>query len=208
MIISVYSCKKENKEFDLGYINNNVYVNNFFKFKIDLPKEWIPKTDDFYRKNNEVVKEVLAGDDRVKNRILDKDEINTVNLIGLFKNKENLSIDLNPNILITAKNLEYYPDITNINDDLNQTVSFLQDSKIEDSGIKIIYLSKEFEKIIIGNQVFYKLDATFNYNGLIVNQEVYSTIRNNFSLAIILSFKNKNDKQLMHNILTSINFYE
>lgn len=208
VVVMVGCVSQERKKFDYGSIEDNKYINTYFKFEMDLPSDWTIQSNENYEKNKEKAKNILAKDDKELKDVLNVTDISTANLLNLLKFGNGDTFDFNPNILLSAKNLQYFPRIKTGKDDLQETVNFLKKSNLSSSNILIIDIDEEFEKQTISNQEFYVMNATFNNNGKIIKQTVYSRVQNGFSLGAVLSYTNNKHRSELENILKSIKFYE
>lgn len=200
--------KLPSEKIDLGVLKNKTYKNDFFGFEITAPANWFALTDGFNLKTQDEIKEYLAGSDQEMKKLVDRDLVTNLNFVTFYKNNPNEYLGFNPNIIVGARNLKDEPYIKTIQDDLKQTISFLKQSNINESGIEIISLNDEFREYYFGKKKFYVLDASFNFKGTIINQEVFSTIHDGFSFSMILSYDEDLSKKELYNILNSVVYDE
>lgn len=209
LVFLMESCQGEaEKNFDYGRVEDNRYVNSFFKFEIDIPKDWNVQPNEYYDKYKEEAKDLLAGDDKNLRTAIDATVINSAHLLTLFKYSTDDTYDFNPKLNITAENINDKPEFKTGKDILENTARFLKKSNLENTNVQIEYIDEEFEKRIIGNQEFYIMNATFNYNGRIIKQVLYSTIIKGFSIGAVMAFTNDREKSELINIFNTVKFYE
>ncbi len=192
--ISTVSCAGQDKpkDFDYGLVENGRYSNSYFNFEMTLPPNWIVQTkeqlDNMTKKGNDLI----AGDDAKLKAILKASEVNVANLLSASQFEKGAAVEYNPGMVMVAENIKAAPGIK-----LGKDYLFQSRRILEQSQFKYDYLDKEFLKETIGGMDFYKMNAEINYLGLKIKQVYYSTILDGFSLSIIISFINDQQKDVL-----------
>ena len=189
------------KDFDYGKVENNKYLNSFFGFKMELPSDWEVQTKEQMENLAKMGKELVAGNDKNMKAIIKASEINSANLLAVFKYEVGAAVDYNPNLMLVAENLKNAPGIKTGSDYLFQTRRLLKQSQIQYD-----YIDEEFQKEVINNQEFYLMNASINYMGLSIKQVYYSTIQNGFCLSAIISFIDDEQKTDLEKVVNSMKF--
>jgi len=197
------SCSNDSqpKDFDYGTVENNTYQNSFFDFKIDLPTDWVVQTREQLENLAEVGKELVAGDNKNMKAAIKASEINSANLLAVFKYEVGAAVDYNPNFMLVAENLKNAPGIKTGSDYLFQTRKLLKQAQVQYSSI-----DEEFKKEMINGQEFYLMNASIDYLGLSINQAYYSTIKDGFCVSAIISFADDKQKMDLEKVINSISF--
>ena len=193
--------KVAKESFDYGKVENNVYSNKFFNFKMNVPEKWQIQSK---QQTKEILKsgeKVVAGDDKTMQAVIEASKINTANLLVVFKHKVGAAVDYNPSFSVIAENLKAAPGVETGNDYLFHTKKLLKRSKVNFS-----YVSETFEKENVGGVDFYKMEVHVNYAGLTIKQIYYSTVIKRFALSVIISYINDKQKEKLNGVISSIKF--
>ena len=196
------SCRAGGKpdNFDYGHIENGKYVNSFFKFEIVLPDGWTIQSQEQMDNLTKMGTEIITDNKAVIKASL----INTANLLQATQYELGAPVDSNSGINIVAENISNTPGIKTGGDFLFHLRKMLQASLLD-----VEHVDEDFEKETIGGVDFYKMKAIVNYavqKGQFSNQILYSTIFNNFSLCIIITYKDEVQQQELLKSINSLNF--
>jgi hypothetical protein len=65
LLITFTGCLRDNKpvDFDYGHTENGKYLNSYFNFKMDIPKDWIVQSKEAMEGLQDQGKTAIAGDD-------------------------------------------------------------------------------------------------------------------------------------------------
>ena len=201
--ISIISCSKVGKpdNFDYGKVENNTYLNSFFKLKMDVPADWKVQNEEQKEQLAKMGQEIINSDGNALTKaVLKASEINTAYLLSVFKHEQGAPVDFNPSIMLIAENLALAPGVKSGEDYLFHTRKLLQNSPIYKSIDEDIVAEK------LDGVAFHKMNAVINSPNINVTQTYYSTIRDGFSLNMIISYSNEEEKNTLLNAVNSINF--
>lgn len=193
--------KKQSDNFDYGYVENDIYTNEFFGATVNLPEAWIVQSKEQVENISNTGKNLIAGDNDNLKAAIKASEINSVNLLAAFENELGAAVDYNPSIMIIAENIKNLPGIKNGSDYLFQARRLIQQGQV-----KYDYLSENFEREIINETEFYKMKAEINYMGIEINQIYYSSIIKGFSFNVIISYVSDEQKEVLLKSLNSLKF--
>lgn len=202
-IILFFGCKKEIVEdvkfprplMDSGKVENNIYMNNFFKLKFPLLDGW-RISNDLFEKEIPTPYSYFKKDSNIG--------ITIKNLILATKDSPKNSYIENPGFLVSAVSIQ------NIGENTEDVLNSVIDKKREAVGV--IDSSKKYEKIKFGEYIFKTGYIKFKFNGKEIHQQFYGSIMNNYCL--IFSFFSYNKKQTkefqehLENISIEKIFYE
>jgi hypothetical protein len=200
-LITCCSSLPKSNDFDYGKVENNQYNNTFFAFKVKIPDNWVVQSKDQTDRLTDQGKELMAGNDKKLKAILDASEVNTANLLTVFKYEIGSAVDYNPSVAIIAENVKNYPGIKNGNDYLFQARRLLKQSQIQYD-----YIDEVFKTQNIGAKEFYMMNASINYMGILIKQIYYSTIIKKFSFSVIISYVTDEQKAELDKLLSSMEF--
>ncbi|MEM7104944.1 MAG: hypothetical protein AAF502_17540 [Bacteroidota bacterium] len=204
LVISLFaSCMPIGKpdDFDYGGVSDQVYSNEYFECIMKLPDDWVVSSREQTEEITELGKDLVAGDDKKLEAVVNAAEINTANLLTVFQYEVGSPVEYNPSISLVAENIKMAPGIKDGSDYLFQSRRFLQQSQFQYD-----YLSKEFELHEINGTDFYKMDAFLTYLGLEIKQTYYATIKKGFSFVVVMSYNNDDQKQILEESLKSLAF--
>lgn len=195
------SKQKKEKDFDYGRVENGTYVNSYFNFTMKLPEGWVVQTKEQMEEMIARGKDIMTGNDSNLKAAVKASEVNTANLLAAFQYERGAAVDYNPNLAIVAENIKNFPGIKSGKEYLFQTRKIM-----EQSQLKYDHIDNIFEKEIIGKADFYKMNADIKYMGLNLKQVYYSTIVDGFSLIVIISYANDEQKQMLQNSIRTMEF--
>jgi len=197
------SCNTSNKpqNFDYGHVENGKYLNSFFGFEVGVPANWVVQTKEQSDNLSAMGKEAFAGDNQNMKALISASEVNTANLLTVFKYEMGSPVDFNPSFIFVAENLKFAPGIKSGSDYLFQTRKLLKQSQMQ-----FDYLDEEFTKVVISSHEFYVMNASINSGGTIINQRYYSTIQDGFCLSSVISFANDEQKSELEKVISTIKF--
>ncbi|NME71600.1 hypothetical protein [Flammeovirga aprica] len=201
ILFSNCSLYGQSENFDYGSVTENIYTNDYFKCKIEIPENWVVQSRERTDQIADLGKELIAGDNQKLKSVIKVSNVNTVNLLCAFQHELGYTVDYNPNIIVVAENVIRYPEIKSGRDFLFQSKRLMKQSQF-----KYDYVSDEFERIKISGVEFYKMEAHMNIMGTEVKQMFYSTIRERFSFNIVISYVTESQKEILLESLDSLKF--
>ena len=201
-IFLFFGCsEKKDNSFDYGHVENNTYYNSYFDFEIDLIPEWHIQSREQTERIANMGKNIAAGEDSTMQAALKASEIKTANLLAAFQHELGAPVNYNPNIMIIAENLVDSPGVKNGSDYLFHAKKLLKNSQI-----KYDYISEKFTKEKINNTDFHTMETNLNYMGLKIKQKYYSTVNNDFSFNVTISYVNDSQKAELMKMVNSMKF--
>lgn len=205
IIISLFfaSCNPagQSKGFDYGHIENGIYRNAFFELELTIPEGWAVQSKEQTEEISELGKDLFAGDNKDLKAVLDASDINSANLLAVFKHELGSVPDYNPGIVLVAENLKNAPAIKTGSDYLVQSKKLLLQSQMD-----FVHMDEEFSREVIGNRDFDIMNCSINYAGFLFHQKYYSTIKNGFCLSLIISYADDVQKSDLEQIVNSLVF--
>lgn len=202
LAIGLTQCKTGKPDnFDYGTIEDNTYTNTFFGMSMDLPDGWAVQSEAAIQQMTEIGSEAIAGDDVIKKAKLKVSEINSANLMSIFRHEVGTPLnDFNANVTLIAENLVLAPGVKEGADYLNHTKTALLQTGMNYT------IADDLGSDTFGGQSFDYMDATLTTQGIAVQQRYYSTIINGFSFNAILSYGNDEQKEMLIDVLKTMNF--
>ncbi|MDO9255965.1 MAG: hypothetical protein Q7U54_10670 [Bacteroidales bacterium] len=199
------TCYSQSKpiDFDYGRIENSKYLNSYFDFEITIPANWIIQNKEQMEKMAKAGMDMVVGDDANLKAAVKVSEINTANLLVVNQYERGSAVDYNPGLVIVAENIKEYPGIKTGSDYLFQVRKLLNQSQV-----KYDYIDTETSRESISGIDFYKMNAGIEYMGIGIKQIYYSTVLKGFSLNVIISFINDEQKAGLITAIDSIKFNE
>lgn len=188
--------------FDYGTIEDNTYTNSFFEMSMNLPEGWAVQSAEAIKQMTEIGSDAIAGDDAIMKAKLKVSEINSANLMSIFRHEVGTPLEVfNANVTLIAENLVLAPGVKEGSDYLAHTKTALLQTGMNYT------IDDDFGTETFGRQSFDYMDATLSTQGMSVQQRYYSTIINGFSLTAIISYGSEEQKEMLIDVLASMNFH-
>lgn len=194
-----YSINAQSTDFDYGNIERNIYMNKYFGIEMSLPQDWIVQSREQIDNIMKTGKNLAAGDDAKMKAIFKASEVNSANLLAVYKYEIGSAVDYNPNMAMIAENIKNFPGIKSGKDYLFHARKFM-----EQSQFKYDSLDSEFTKENINGIEFYKMNAEINYMKIKIKQVYYSTVAQQFCLSFIISYISDEQKPELINSLNTL----
>ena len=202
LAIGLVNCKSGKPEdFDYGEVVDNTYSNAYFGMTMDIPEDYYVQSqaelEDMAKQGGK-----LLGDDIITKAKLKAVEINSANLLSVFKADPKTNVaSFNSNLVMVAENTASAIGISSGKDYLEASKKVLEQTQLDYTFDDDATGTENF-----GGQEFDYMDAVLSYSGVKIKQRYYSTIINGFSLNFITSNEEGNQDQKLNEILESINF--
>jgi hypothetical protein len=197
------ACQSPRPKFDKGHIVNNTYTNNFFKLIIPLPPSWFSLSESQIKMITEINNDLVAGDDKTISSGLKAYAVNNATLLYLTKHELGSDVLVNPSFVLLIENLHASPGVKTGKDYLAHAKRFM-----EFSNLNYVFLSADFQDVVISNRVFHFADISLNFFGTEFFQTMYVTVINGFALTFALTYSNLLEKFELENILIETVFLE
>ena len=193
--ITFIACnKKESKplNFDYGKVENSRYENSYFKFKLQVPANWVTLSQE-QNKN-------LMNSERANKKLMD--DLSTVNLLtaSQFEIGKTDSA-FNPSLTIIAENLKGSDRVNNGTDYLMFTRKAL-----ETDGVKREYPDKATVIETINGTEFSTMRVVTNDAGISYTQKFNTIIINGFAVTFIQTYANEDERIVLEKALGTIQF--
>jgi len=203
LLMVAMSCKPPQPNLDIVYgeVQDHQYINEYFGFTIDLPAGWNVLSKEQIEHLQDMGKGMIAGENKKIKAEIEISDIRTANLLSIFKYELGPTREFNPNLSIVAENIQSSPDIKTGEDYLNHSRKLLEQSQFKYDSI-----STDVKKITISGQIFGMMFTSVSYMGITIRQEYFSSVINGFSLNILLSYNNDEQKDELEKILNSLKF--
>jgi hypothetical protein len=189
----------QSTDFDYGNIEQNIYKNKYFGIEITLPQDWVIQSREEIDNIMKTGKNLVAGDDAKMKAVIKASEVNSANLLTVFKYEIGSAVEYNPNMSMITENIKNFPGIKSGKDYLFHARKFM-----EQSQFKYDSLDSEFTKENINGIEFYKMNVEISYMKIKIKQVYYSSVINKFSLNFIISYISDEQKSELINSLNTL----
>lgn len=199
LVAAMAACHNSSKipdEFDYGKIENGVYSNNYFDFKIPVPDKWSVQSKDEVRQLQKQGEDALAGSNSELREKIQAANVQTAILLTVFRNTPSTNLgEFNSSFIILAENLG--------NSGVKEAKDYLEHAKqiMKQSNMSYEFAPNYYSEKI-GNRKFDAMNTSLDS----VQQTYYSTINRNFALSFIISYTNEQQKAELKNIINQIRF--
>lgn len=187
------------EDFDLGFTENNVYTNDYFKLKMNLPDDWALQSKEDLEALMQLG-ETFYEDESMK-KLIKASDVRSATLLGMFKYPLDSIVTFNPSFLMLAENIRIDPRIKTGEGYLKQAKSMMKQSKLD------YEFDEVFGHVKLDGQDFDILSLTLDY-ALIgtIKQQYYTTVMNGFALSAIITYTTDAEKDFLVNVVNNITF--
>jgi len=186
------------ENFDYGTMENGVYTNDFFKFRMPYDDTWNIQSLEQMNRTAQQGADMVINED-VKAAI-EAAEVKTANLFAAYRYPLENPVEYNYSIIVLAENTNMFPQVKRGSDYLDEAKK-LMGQTVVDYEFPDAYTTTN-----IGNKSFDVMSVTGNYMGGQFKQEYMTTLLNGFSFSIILSYESNEQKQVLQNVVDQMTF--
>jgi len=203
LLLVMPGCTSEPKVMpDAAVVTNNSYDNTYFKFRINLPEGWNALDKETVKELNDVGKKMASGDDKNLESAIEASQKNSYNLFSYFQLPPGTpNVDYNANISCVAERVAHLPGIKTGSDYLENVKMMFGKSQIKAD------FDPEMKHHVFGQGEMYSIDVVINMMGHEVYQSYYSTVKNGYALAFVVSHADPEQKAEVDKSLASVVFY-
>jgi phosphomevalonate kinase len=193
------ACRHSSKipdDFDYGKIENGVYNNNYFQFKIPVPENWAVQTREQVQQLQKQDGEAVSTNNSELRSTIKAADVQAAILLTVLKTKpENSLNEFNSSFIILAENVG--------NTVMKAGKDYLEHAKeiMKQSNLSYQF-APEYYSEKIGNRKFDAMNITLDS----VQRTYYSMINRNFALSLIISYRDDQQKQELKNVINKIRF--
>lgn len=188
------------EEFDYGKVENGVYTNPFFDIRLKLPTDWDLRSADDAKRLMNAGMDQMEGSSLRKEAIKKSAEINTAQLVTLFRytDAEGVSKGGNPSFVLMAEN-------TSRSGLVETGADYLDILKKQLPQLRMnIRVEGEMASKEIAGMEFFHLNAAGDAMGISFHQRYYATVKNGFSLVFIITWINDGEEEELMKIVNSM----
>ncbi len=200
MILFTGCGKKVSDEIDFGAVEDSTYRNNYFGLSMKLPPEWNVQSQEMQQKIMDIGATVVAGDDENLKAVVKASELQTVNLLAVFKHPIGAPVAYNPNIVCLAERIRHMPGIKRGKDYHFHSKKLLESSQIKMSFPKDIYTEQ------IGGIDFDIMTLQMHFAGQAIKQKQYVAVMKGYALLLLVSFTTNEEEAELEEVLASVCF--
>ncbi|MDT3426394.1 hypothetical protein J2Z22_001920 [Paenibacillus forsythiae] len=198
VLVLVTACGGKEKEISLGVTESGSYTNDYFGLSLTFPKEWLYQNADQMMELMAAGKDVIAGDDESKKKMLDLSKSKTLNLLVTSKFPVD-SGKVGPSAIAVAEKVSLLQGVKDGKDYLEASKKLMVDSKLP-------YEFKDISTVKVGGKEMYTMQASINTGQDIVTQDYYSSIIDGYAFNLILTYIDAESKAETDKILESVTF--
>jgi len=195
VLVFVTACGGKEKV-DLGKVENGTYKNEYFGMSFQVPQGWNVQDEATMKQVNEAGKEIIAGDDKSKQKQLDLAELKVLNLAMVSKFP--LGTELNPTVISNAEKVN--------KSQVKTSKEYLEATKKMVIATQVPYQFKEITSVKVGGKDFDVLEANLSLEGVNLTQKFYCTLMNGYALNLITAYADDETKAETDKIIESVSF--
>lgn len=170
---------------DNGKVTDGVYRNDFFGFSYTVPEGWMVHGEETQKVMMETGKDLVAGDDTTKRRMLDTASKRTYQLLTVFEYPFGTPGKPNRGIQMIAENVAFAPGIQSGKDYI-----LTVDHNLSSSQVQVQPDDEPVEQQISGVS-FYHQTLSIKIGDKVVYEIIYSTVLRRHVVSFILTAQTK-----------------
>ena len=187
-------------EIDFGSIEGSTYTNVYFGLRLELPADWSALDQAAMLRLAEAGADMIAGDDENLQAIVRASELQTVNMLGVFRHPLGAPVPYNPSFVGVAERLDNAPGIRKGADYLFHARRMLE------AGQLVVSFPGEVSAVRIGGQEFDVMPVELEVLDIVVQQRYYATVMKGYALVFISSFTTPEERAALDGVVESISF--
>lgn len=184
-------------KFDYGKIENQVYSNQFFNFKMDVPPSWHVTTHEEMAEITGQGMDLVAGKETETEKMVEAAKIATAQLLNISQFPINSNVANNATLIVTVDNISEFPEIRDGKDYLISTKETFSAMGME------LELTDDISEKILSNQTFHQLGIKISFPEGSISQQYISAVKKDFIFNIVLTYGNEEGKVALEKILNS-----
>jgi hypothetical protein len=177
-----------------------VYRNKYFGMRVALPDDWHPLDEEGKKKLMEMGRKVIAGQDKMLGAALDASEMNTVDLLMVYKHPPGAPVPFNPSLSCVAEKISHLPGIKTGRDYLYHVRTGMQATRVPYS------MRGDIQSENVGGVNFYIQNMSVPAGTWLIQQKFYAAIMKDYVLCFVITYTNKWEYEALKGILATVNF--
>lgn len=203
LLVALVSCKQSARipdDFDYGKVENNVYSNDYFGFKIPLPADWALQSKEEMERLRQQGRAMIEQSNKDMAKTLKASEVNSAMLLSIFRHKpDSVTGEFNHSMTVLAENISKVPGIKTAVDYLENTKKLIVQSRMP-------YKTSDIHRQKVGGRDFDVMTVTMTMQGIDIEQLYYTTVIGDFALGMIISYTNSQQEEELKKIVNGISF--
>jgi hypothetical protein len=183
-----------------GTIDDGIYRNKYFGMRVVLPDDWHPLDEEGKKKLMEMGRKMIAGQDKMLGAALDANEMNTVDLLMVYKHPPGAPVPFNPSLSCVAEKVSHLPGIKTGRDYLYHVRTGMQATRVPYS------MGGDIHSENVGGVNFYVQDMSVPAGTWLIQQKFYAAIMKEYVLCFVITYTNQWEYEALRGILATVNF--
>ncbi len=185
--------KSEKFPFNYGKMEDTVYANPFFGFKMSVPSAWVVQN------KSQIAYVISKGKDAVEfkeettNKAIKDLDVSSMTLIMLSKHELGAPVEFNPSLMIMAEDVSMYPGVKIGSDYLFQLKRQFKNSNLN------FTVSEEYGNTELSGNKFDILECS--KEGTNTHLDYICSIQKRFAFAFIITYSNEDEKNELMDIV-------
>lgn len=183
-----------------GTLENGIYRNEYFGMRVVLPDDWHPLDDESRKKVMETGRKMIAGQDKNLQAALDASELDTVNLLMVYKHPQGAPVPFNPSLSCVAEKVSHLPGIKTGRDYLYHVKKGIEASRVSYVFDQNIYSEN------IGGVTFDAQNMRLSAGPWLIQQKYYAAVMKGYALGFVVTYTTPWEQEALKGILASVHF--
>ena len=203
LVLSLVSCSPDkvptyNQILTTGNLRKNGYSNDYFKFKITIPRNWLVLNKEEIEERNRMGLELISESVDISDTTSNKQPKFLIN-INKYRQDAQEALQGNAGFQISFLKKQYFPNETEL--------SFITKARKLLVSVPYYKNTSEIDIVEIGGKNFRTFISEVHFKGYIVTQQSYVLDLNDCFLLIDISYRGDFVKPELDRIISSLRFY-
>jgi predicted RNA-binding Zn-ribbon protein involved in translation (DUF1610 family) len=188
---------------DAGTIEDSVYKNKYFGFRLTLPEGWNPIDQKTQEEMEKVAGKMIAANQKGFDAFINASSEEAVSMFTVFKHPLGTPVPFNPSVMCMAQNVKHFPGIKKGSDYLYHLKTLMETL---DLGPIHIEYSDSTDTEAVGGVDFDVLDLRVHVGNASITQKYYARVMKGYVLSYILTYQTWDDMEELDNCLDTVSF--
>lgn len=188
---------------DSGTIENSVYKNRYFGFKLTLPEGWSPLDQNTQEEMEKVAGKLIAANQKGLDAMINASSKDAVNMFTVFKHPLGTPVPFNPSVMCMAQKVNHFPGIKKGSDYLYHLKTVLD--TLDFGPISVEY-SGSTDTEELGGVDFDVFDLRVQFGITVITQKFYARVMKGYVLSYVVTYQTWDEMDELDNCLGTVRF--
>ena len=188
---------------DAGTIEDSVYKNRYFGFKVTLPEGWNPLDQNTREDMEKTATKMITANNKGLGAMIDASSEDAVNMFTVFKHPLGTPVPFNPSVMCMAQKVDNLPGIKTGSDYLYHVMQVLDN--LDFGPFHVEYSGSTYTEEL-GGVDFDVFDITVQMGMTTITQKFYARVMKGYVLSYVVTYQSWDEMEELDNCLQTVRF--